>query len=301
MKTNRWNLWFVAAAALVGLNACSSDSDGKRGTAWDVCETSADCDGGYACSTGRCVGDDEVRGTNNQTSGETNNATTGSSNNQTNNTTGGSNNQTNNTTGGTNNQTTGEVCPLTGAPIPADLPAVHEVTFTLDNEYPQPVWVVTEGWFCAPFDIENVGTTPGASCGCECPAPQAPHATTLRQVPADGTLELSWDGRGLVAYQECLECGAEPLYEDTAVFQPVAAGEHAIQLEFTRSLPTNCTDNGDGTALCQGQGGGESAFGAIAPPCEVQDGFGAGQGFTMPGPNDPAESIEVLVLLPVLP
>ena len=122
---------------------------------------------------------------------------------------------------GTQNNTTGEYCPLTGQQEPEAMPSVHDVRFLVESEYPNTVWIATEGFYCTPFSVTNEqgDTLPlalGARCGCECPYPGSPGPMMLLAVDPGVTVEVQWDGRELLLYQECVECwddwGMPPIF-----------------------------------------------------------------------------------------
>ena len=284
MKKLRW----VFALLLVG-SGCS-DSASKQpngGTAWAFCETTRDCEGDFVCIDSECRPPDDTNiATNTTTNSATNGATNGSTNGSTN--------------GGINN-TNGEVCPLTAAPVPAELPAVHEVRFQVSSEYPTPVWIASQGWFCTPFGIADVDLQIGFRCGCECPDPGGAYAQELRQVMPGESVDVVWDGRQAVTYPTCADCG-EPVFETAAVQQPAAAGTYTVTIPFLVNLPDECTDSGNGRATCgpPATGAGD-AFTEFAPMCDLGFPLVGQANVALPGPQDPAQTIEVPVVLPVGP
>lgn len=120
-------------------------------------------------------------------------------------------------------------------------------------------WLTTAGMFCAPYSIARVGGGEVAlglpfQCICECPAPPPPGPSVLRR--AEGTTELTWDGRGLVTCSDAVDCsmrgwpGAGYQLTTRAVAQPVAPGRYRATFGFFDALPSDCNGGDDGTAAC---------------------------------------------------
>lgn len=250
MKTMTTMIIALTFAAL----GCGDRGRTGSETHWLSCDTTNDCNEGFVCSGGRCLPEDELPEnnsdvqTNNATSNDagSNNAT---SNNATSNNATSNNATSNNSTNASNNQT--NVCPLTGEPVPVEVDAVHDVTFELTNNYATDIWIPEQGWFCTPWGIDAVELAIGFKCGCECPAPGSPGVMMLRQVPVGETVTVTWDGRELVTYTECIACADTPLYETAGVLQPLAAGTYTFRMPVALDqLPMGCIDNGDQTATC---------------------------------------------------
>jgi hypothetical protein len=140
-------------------------------------------------------------------------------------------------------------------------------------------WITSAGMFCAPYSIARVGggeVTLGLSfqCICECPAPPPPGPSMLRR--ADGTTELTWDGRGLVTCSEVVDCamrgwpGAGFQLSARAAAQPVAPGRYRATFGLFDALPAGCNSGGDGTASCSRVGPPMPPFGGPWMRCEAQ-------------------------------
>lgn len=149
----------------------------------------------------------------------------------------------------------------------------QDVTFTLSNPGTEPVWVPTAGFYCDTWEITGVTRNLGWDCGCECPNPGTPHVMELEQVAPGETLEITWDARQLARYTEPLDCsdwGGGTSCVPSGVRQPAEAGDYTFVVGALSSLPSDCTDNGDGTAGCISQGGGfDELPGSVQRLCDV--------------------------------
>lgn len=172
---------------------------------------------------------------------------------------------------------------------PVGRTSTQTVTFTLQNPSTEPIWVPTSGFFCDTWAIQGMKRNLGWECGCECPNPGPPHIERLEQLDPGETYTITWDARRLVPYTapfDCFSIGWEGyICVQEGAQQPVEAGDYTFVVGALTALPTDCGDNGDGTASCGSQGGG---FDELPPSVQrlCDDMSTASKTFALPASGD---------------
>lgn len=144
-----------------------------------------------------------------------------------------------------------------------DVASTQTITINVQNTTASAVYVVTQGFSCAPYDVgASLGI--GWQCGCECPAPSPAAATELRRLDPGQIYTFTWDGRiaeFLTRRFDCADGGASSFEIDDVHARdvPVLPGPRTIQVPYNLMIPAGCLPEQNGVVTCDMMAGnGES-------------------------------------------
>jgi hypothetical protein len=151
-------------------------------------------------------------------------------------------------------------CP-DGAPPPAEKPPRQKVTLRIKNGAASDRFVVAAGWLCDGYAIldgagHRLPLRLGFQCGCDCPSPGPPFASSFRVLHPGERWDVEWDGRVLAGCTEELDCDAKGwkgrgrVATTVGARQPLPSGDYRVAVAFERALPPNCRPRHDGGFVC---------------------------------------------------